>query len=415
MATKSNSRTRSASSSSSAPPAKRQKITVAPFAATFPRRTLLSSSRWVNKVPHDIWVYKIFQPFLDLKALSTLGRCNTFFEEYWQYVLKQNVIRVPEGCPTMNQALDLAVIFSERNECTRENPVKVEVGDGEHEMVGVVTGNNGGLLTHVSCHNITIVGKGKGKTTIRGGFFVNGKQNVKIEQLDVTIRYDFGKILFCKMQVVLVQARTQPGSNKPGGVARITAVHANSNTYNLKYIVGNGSERNVDAKYIRPNYVRSSHGLCCKGSGTNVDVTECCFNGMDFSNGMDVSEAATVTATRCDFIENVRGVVSYGANTKVRLNECTVHHNGRDGLWAHDHAVVDLHGTKTDIHSNKRCGIYARVHGKVNIHLPSQHNTSHDNVREDRENGWGGGSIANINADGTFTHVVVEEEVGDDY
>jgi hypothetical protein len=76
--------------------AKRQKITVAPFAATFPRRTLLSSSRWVNKVPHDIWVYKIFQPFLDLKALSTLRRCNTFFEEYWQYVLKQNVIRVPE-------------------------------------------------------------------------------------------------------------------------------------------------------------------------------------------------------------------------------------------------------------------------------------------------------------------------------
>jgi hypothetical protein len=69
--TKSKSRTRGASSSSSAPPAKRQKITVAPFAATFPRRTLLSSSRWVNKVPHDIWVYKIFQPFLDLKALST--------------------------------------------------------------------------------------------------------------------------------------------------------------------------------------------------------------------------------------------------------------------------------------------------------------------------------------------------------
>ena len=45
MATKSNSRTRSANSSSSSPPAKRQKITVAPFAATFPHRTLLSSSK----------------------------------------------------------------------------------------------------------------------------------------------------------------------------------------------------------------------------------------------------------------------------------------------------------------------------------------------------------------------------------
>jgi hypothetical protein len=44
--------------------------------------------------------------------------------------------------------------------------------------------------------------------------------------------------------------------------------------------------------------------------------------------------------------------------------------------------------------------------------LPSQHNTSHDNVGEERGQN-NGGSIANINADGTFTHVVVEEE--DDY
>ena len=186
MATKSNSRTRSASSSSSSPPAKRQKITVAPFAAAFPRRTLLSSSRWVNKVPHDIWVHQILHPFLDLKALSTVGRCNTFFEEYWQYVLKQNVIRVPEGCPTMNQALELAVVFSERNECTRVNPVKVEVGEGEHVMVGVDTNDYTNNLTHLNCSNITIVGKGKGKTTMIGGFYVNGKQNVKIEQLSAT-------------------------------------------------------------------------------------------------------------------------------------------------------------------------------------------------------------------------------------
>ena len=181
-----NSRTRSSSSSSSAPPAKRQKITVAPFAAAFPRRTLLSSSRWVN-LPEEIWVHQILHPFLDLEALATLGRCNTFFHEYWQYVLKQNVIRVPEGCPTMNQAMDLAVIFSERNECTRENPVKIEVGDGEHEMVGV-QGNYLGSLTHVSCSNITIIGKGKGKTTILGGFLVDGKQNVKIEQLAVMLK-----------------------------------------------------------------------------------------------------------------------------------------------------------------------------------------------------------------------------------
>jgi hypothetical protein len=77
---------------------------------------------------------------------------------------------------------------------------------------------------------------------------------------------------------------------------------------------------------------------------------------------------------------------------------------------------VDLHGTKMVIHSNKGDGITALDCAKVNIHLPSQHNTSHGNVGVDRFE-HGGGSIANINADGTFTHVpaVEEESDGDDY
>jgi hypothetical protein len=252
--------------------------------------------------------------------------------------LKQNVIRVPEGCPTVHQAMELAVFFSERNECTREIPVKVEVGDGEHVMVGV--DDDDARHTPVSCSNITIIGKGKSKTTILGGFNVNGKQNIKIEQLAVTNDTGFG--------------------------------------------------------------------LVCIGSGTNVDVSECCFKKCQFA-GMAMIKGATATATRCDFMENGEcGVVCCGANTKVRLNDSTMHHNGMWGLAAGDHAVVDLHGTKTDIHSNKRDGICADQNAKVNIHLPSQHNTTHDNVEEDRVQQFGG-SIANINADGTFTHVPVEE------
>ena len=308
-------------------------------------------------------------------------------------MLKQNIIRVPEGCPTVNQALELAVVFSERNECTRENPVQVQVGEGQHE---ILEGKHE-IFYHITvdCNNVTIVGKGKGKTTIRGGFEVIGKQNVKIQQLSA--------------------------SNIAG------------------------------------------HGLLCLGSGSNVDVTECCFkkcqhNGMfvgagatvtatrcDFMEnsqcGMIVDDGATVTATRCDFMENGDcGVECVGANTKVRLNDSTMHHNfvyglqaygegifcggamllkvsdstmhhnGESGLQACGHAVVNLHGTKTDIHSNESDGIAAGGNAKVNIHLPSQHNTTHDNVGENRFQ-WSGGSIANINVDGTFTHV---EEVHND-
>jgi len=106
------------------------------------------------------------------------------------------------------------------------------------------------------------------------------------------------------------------------------------------------------------------------------------------------------------------GVFCHGANTKARLTDCKMHHNGKAGLVAFNHAVVDLHGTKTDIHSNKGYGIIAGFQAKVNIHLPSQHNTSHDNVEEDRVQD-SSGSIANINADGTFTHAVVEEDDDD--
>ena len=128
---------------------------------------------------------------------------------------------------------------------------------------------------------------------------------------------------------------------------------------------------------------------------------------------MYVCGGATVTAAQSEFMANGRyGVFCAGANTKARLNDCQMHHNGRDGLYAYHYAVVDLHGTKTNIHSNKGRGICAPLHGKVNIHLPSQHNTTHDNIGEDLSES-NDGSIANINADGTFTHVVVEDE--DDY
>ena len=286
-------------------------------------------------------MYKILNPFLDLKALAIAGRCNTFYQEFWQYVLKQNVISVPEGCSTMNQAMDLAVVFSERNDCTRGNPVKVEVGEGEYAMVGVAVDKEAGPRTPVSCSNITIVGKGKGKTTILGGFSVNDKQNVKMEQLSAT--------------------------NKAGD------------------------------------------GLFLTGSGTNVDITECCFKKCQY-HGMNVCAGATVSVSNSDFMVNGRnGIVCYGVNTKVRLNDSTMHHNVGDGLWADDHAVVDLHGTGTNIHFNRYSGIFAIENTKVNIHLPSQHNTTHDNVKGNRVQD-SGGSIANINADGTFTHIPAPDE-----
>jgi hypothetical protein len=265
--------------------------------------------------------------------------------------MAQNVIRVPQGCPTVQKAMDLAVIFSERKVYTETEPLKIRLEEGVHLIVGQYRRMN------VTCSHITFVGKGKDHTTIHGGFYVNNQQNVKFEELAVT----------------------------------------------------NGA----------------GDGLLLQGSETTVDVLKCAVKECG-GTGMCVRTGATVTATQCEFMENggngvfsagANGVFCAGANTKARLDDCQLHHNGGHGLGAFEHAVVDLHGTKTDIHSNKHYGIWATIRGKVNIHLPSQHNTSHDNDDDDRnqEGMYGAppGSIANINADGTFTHVVVEEE--DDY
>jgi hypothetical protein len=254
-------------------------------------------------------------------------------------MMTQNLIRVPQGCSTVEKAMALAVIFSERKEYTTDDPLKIRLDEGVHEIVG----NDEGEM-NVTCSHITFVGSGKNQTTIRGGFKVNNQPHVKFEELAIM--------------------------NQSGA------------------------------------------GLYLTGSETTVDVLKCVVKKCG-RTGMWVRNDATVAATQCEFMENGgSGVFCANANTKARLTDCQMHHNGGNGLYANGDAVVDLHGTKTDIHSNKVCGIDAVFRAKVNIHLLSQHNTSHDNVGEDRSQQFGG-SIANINADGTFTHAVVEEE--DDY
>ena len=95
--------------------------------------------------------------------------------------MAQNVIRVPQGCPTVEKALALAVIFSGRKEYTETNPLKIRLEEGVHEIVGDDRGR-----MNVTCSHITFVGKGKDQTTVRGGFKVANQQNVTFEELTIT-------------------------------------------------------------------------------------------------------------------------------------------------------------------------------------------------------------------------------------
>eukprot|EP00985_Skeletonema_marinoi_P017142 scaffold9348_cov162-Skeletonema_marinoi.AAC.2 len=58
-----------------------------------------------------------------------------------------------------------------------------------------------------------------------------------------------------KGSIVVVESRTWPGSNKPGGVARVTAVHfetaaGSPKKYDVSYVLG-GKEKGVEEEYVR--------------------------------------------------------------------------------------------------------------------------------------------------------------------
>ena len=59
--------------------------------------------------------------------------------------------------------------------------------------------------------------------------------------------------------IVNVQARMQPGSNKPGGVARIVEVHSNG-TYDVKFVLARTNEKGVDAQFITYNKPKERNG-----------------------------------------------------------------------------------------------------------------------------------------------------------
>jgi hypothetical protein len=170
---------KSTGGSPTAPPPKRQNTGSSSSSSSV--APIFSTTRSINRVPVEVWREHICRKFLNLSELSILRRCHTFFEKYWQNVMRQNVIRVPQGCSTVEKAMALAVIFSERKEYTGTEPLKIRLEEGVHEIVG---GDRGSM--NVTCSHITFVGKGKDQTTIRGGFTVENQQNVTFEELTIT-------------------------------------------------------------------------------------------------------------------------------------------------------------------------------------------------------------------------------------
>ena len=134
----------------------------------------------------------------------------------------------------------------------------------------------------------------------------------------------------------------------------------------------------------------------CTAKAELVDVAlkGCCDEGLYIH---DLSEA-TVVATRCEFANSMYGAVVNGSLTSATFNNCVFRDNFQDGIHGSS-STIHLHGEATAIHSNEGDGILAYDLAKVLIHLPSHHNTSYNNVEEDRRTERGA----------TITNVEVED------
>jgi hypothetical protein len=110
MSTNGSEQTTGTSSAATAPPTKRQKTSSSSSSSSTAVAPIFSTTRNINKVPVEVWKEHICYKFLNLTELSILRRCHTFFEKYWQNVMAQNVIRVPQGCPTVEKAMPSLII-----------------------------------------------------------------------------------------------------------------------------------------------------------------------------------------------------------------------------------------------------------------------------------------------------------------
>ena len=285
-----------------------------------------NGNQFILGIPEEVLIFDILQSYLRLKDLSihALGGTCKYLFKYWRTVFEKNemAICVPEDVLNLDLAMAVARIFSLRKVYTRNNTIKIVLGEGEYE----VDGDYHKQLI-VTCNNVTFTGRGSSKTTVRGGLHMTNRMNVFVKYMNVTNPHHRG----CSFRM--------------------------------------------------------------EGVETNIEVVECTVTNGRI--GMFVRGGATVTATQCAFMENEQaGVCAANPHTKVRLNDCTMHHN-TDGVIANDHAAVLLHGKNTDIHSNRDCGIGASNHGKILIHLPKQHKTSHDNEKQNRSQLFKG-TITNV-------------------
>jgi len=291
------------------------------------------ANQWLDEPPLEVWDHKII-PLLSLKDLALARPVCTFFEAYWQDKFSHNVLplRVGNDVATIDRAMRVIEILSSRREYTKINPFSVLLGKGEHQITSSYTNQYGSEYS--TTLDIT-------RSNIT--FFGVGKDITTILGGFRIIDY-LENITFKNMTVT------------------------NANQFGIGIRMSNAKVELID--------------VALKGCGNRA------------LNIISDTSETTLGATRCEFANNsMHGAFVSGSLTSATFNNCVFCDNRYYGIQAYE-STIHLHGDATAIHSNGYYGIFANSSGKVLIHLPSNHNTTYNNGREDR-NAVRGATITN--------------------
>ena len=296
----------------------------------------------------EVWEFKII-PFFNVKELALLRPTCKWCDEQWQEFLKRNTFRVPEQVPTIDEAMRIGFNLSIQKVYSKEKSLVVVLSEGEHVVEGSFTASWGTMYENIlesTCSNISFVGQGKDKTTVRGGIVVRNKKNVTVKSLTLT--------------------------NPPNGYG----------------LVVRGEEASVEMLNVSVKGCGYGGGLRVS-SAASVKATQCEFSENEY--GVSMFGGSKGIFTDCFFDHNGSsmddGLVADDKGT-----------------------LVELRGEQTEIHHNGRYGLSASSNATINIYIPSRSITAlvHDNDDEDLVT-YDGGKIQSQLSSSSLELTVIQE------
>jgi len=262
---------------------------------------------WLN-IPYEVWRDIVCGQFINFKNRSLLRPTSKFFESVWQDVVKLRKISVPIDCSSIVEALVWARTLSQRLKRPGV-PFRILLGSGEHDMPVR-------MHTTINCNDIVLMGQGPDRTTINGGFRINGHTGIGFHNLSISNRW--------------------------------------------------GSGLSVCGKYRKQK--------------TGVVASNCRFHRCVSSGISIVGPRAKVYAVQCEILQTIGNGISCVNAAKARLIDCTIHNNDGTGISAMNcNTQVHIRGKNTSIHQNDSHGMYLINFATVCIFLPSSHITARNN------------------------------------